>query len=71
MPEWWFLFSKHCITIGLANKIFISWDGAVVDHCSSVPVVDEGDQLLSLFTARPKNLVGVLRHEKICKSIVS
>lgn len=69
--QWWFLLPKHDVAIALTSGTFISWDGRLVEHCTSVPTISSDSiRLLSFFTAIPQNLVNVLSHEKVCKQIL-
>ena len=54
---WWFLFPRHGVAIELVHGTFISWDGRVQPHCTSVPRVGDGDRLLSLFCSLPADVM--------------
>ena len=57
--SWWLLFPRHGVAVQLIHGTWISWDGRAAEHCSAVPDVDEGDSLMSLFCALPRDVVGV------------
>ena len=54
--SWYLLFPEWEVAIEMTNGTWISWDGRFCGHCSAVPVVAQGDRLLSLFCSLPKNL---------------
>ena len=55
--EWWLLFPKHGVAIALTHMACVSWDGAECAHCTAYPDVAAGDELISLFTSLPANLM--------------
>ena len=63
---WWFLFPNHGVAVELAHGTWMSWDGRVQPHCSSVPCFAEDDELLSLFASLPNNLCSVFEREQAC-----
>lgn len=56
---WFLLFPRHSVAIALGNGTWVSWNGRLQPHCSSVPSVAPDDELLSLFCSLPSNLLSV------------
>ena len=67
---WWLLFPRWGVAIALKHGTFVSWDGRECAHCSAVPQVEEGDNLLSLFTSLPCNLCDDRSTHHACQEIL-
>ena len=57
--SWWLLFPRHGIAVRLRHGVWVSWHGPTMPHCTAVPEVAEGEQLLSLFTSLPQDVCSV------------
>jgi hypothetical protein len=57
--SWWFLIPEWGVAIALDHDTWISWDGRVQRHCTSVPLICEGDHFYSLFCSLPAALLTV------------
>ena len=65
---WWLLFPRHGVAVQLTHGTWVSWDGRTAPHCTAVPVVAEGDCLMSLFCSLPANVVNVLQRGEVCRA---
>jgi len=54
--SWYLLFPEWDVAIELCNGTWISWNGKSCGHCTAVPDLDVGDELLALFCSIPMNL---------------
>ena len=57
--SWFLLFPHHSLAIALGHGTWVSWDGRVQPHCTAVPQVAAGDELLSVFCSLPARLIKV------------
>jgi len=62
--SWYLLFPEWEVAIEICHGTWISWNGKFCGHCSAVPNLAEGEQLLSLFCSIPQNLCEHLRNKK-------
>ena len=69
--HWWFLFPTHGVAIQVIHGTWISWDGRVAPHCSVVPQVALGDELLSMVCTLPGGAVRVLQRAQRCERELS
>lgn len=67
---WWLLFPRHGLAVQLTHGTFISWDGRVQPHCTSVATVAQGDGLYSLFCSLPKNAAKTLQLANKCRALL-
>ena len=65
---WWLLFPRHGVAVLLTHGTWVSWDGRFAPHCTAVPVVAQGDCLMSLFCSLPANVVSVLQRGEECRA---
>lgn len=66
---WYLLFPEWGVAIVLDNMVAVSWDGRAARHCTCLPLLAEGDDLYSLFTALPANAVAVMKRRQIVRML--
>ena len=69
--SWWMLYPHHGVAVALTHGTWISWDGRVHPHCTAVPRVADGDELLSLFASLPQNLCAHLERNQACAAVIA
>jgi hypothetical protein len=62
--SWYLLFPEWEAAIELCHGTWISWNGKLCGHCSAIPNLAVGVQLLSLFCSIPQNLCDHLEKQK-------
>ena len=65
------LYPHHGVAVALTHSTWISWDGCVHPHCTAVPHIADGDQLLSLFASLPHNLCAHLERQQVCAAQIA
>lgn len=64
--SWYLLFPQWEVAIELCHGTWISWNGRVCGHCSALPNVINGEELVSLFCSIPQKLCDHLGRIKQC-----
>lgn len=55
--NWALLFPRHGVVVRLRHGTWVRWDGRFAPHCTAIPQVAEGDNLLSLFCSLPADVL--------------